>query len=334
MLPWAFQLYIAFTASFNFPREFIPKGQICPSCNSTHQSVFDNNHSAAVQAKFLRRASTQGPFPLSCNEVCSSKQIPVQSALIYRSPNTVTSPWIPMAVLLGLGGYFFSAFNIASDCSSLSLGNICTRFCTTNTAKPVSVFFPCISPSGTFTLTQNESLASQSFLATQSFEKWYHSHFREGLVAADEFLNCQIVGAMAHASSAHVSIQTAPGNSGSASPSSTSSAGKDTPVQLVQNTEGMARWLQSSHQHCFFPPGRVSLHCHFSLPTPCLFLSKLLIFFVDWLCHPVQKEEHLPCKLLADKAPSSIRTKTDTAHTSWANSEWANHKKGAQKCPY
>lgn len=102
-------------------------------------------------------------------------------------------------------GWVYFVFNIALDCSTLSLGNSCTHFCNTDTAKPVSIFFLYISPSGTFTLTRNESLASQSFLATCSFEKWHNSHFREGLVSADVLLNCQIAGAMAHASSAHTS---------------------------------------------------------------------------------------------------------------------------------
>jgi len=35
-----------------------------------------------------------------------SKQMPVQSALIYKYPNTVTCPYIPTAVCLLLGGYF------------------------------------------------------------------------------------------------------------------------------------------------------------------------------------------------------------------------------------
>lgn len=43
MLPLPFQLYMDFIASFNFPRVSVPKGQICPSCDSmdAHQNVSD-----------------------------------------------------------------------------------------------------------------------------------------------------------------------------------------------------------------------------------------------------------------------------------------------------
>lgn len=172
MLPLPFQLYIALMASFNFPRVFIPKGQICPSCDSTdkHQSVFDTiimllQFKQKFPIQFL--PSHKGPL-LSAAVKCSTKHKYLCSLLWFTAmQTTVTSPCVPMAVCLLLGGFFFG-FNIASDCFTLSLGSICTRFCTTNTAKPVSIFFLSISPSGTFTLTQNESPASQSFLIPSS----------------------------------------------------------------------------------------------------------------------------------------------------------------------
>lgn len=235
----------------------------------------------------------------------------------FTDIQTCYQPLYPHGCLFVVGWVFF-VFNIASDCSTFSLGNICTHFCTTNTAKPVSIFFLYISPSGTFTLTQNESLASQSFLATFSFEKWYNSHFREGLVSTDGFLSCQIAGVMAHASSVHTSHPASQPlatrslllpalhpvcwqrNSIAAGATRTRN-GKVTPVlppALFVSTEQGQLVLSvfTANSVSFFYPNCSS----FSLTD----------------CRPVQRETCLPCMLLTDRAPSSIKTdKRNTQHT-------------------
>ena len=121
-------------------------------------------------------AISEGLFPFSSKGMHGDKQIPAVCTDLQISRRCY-QPLCPHGCLFVVGWVYF-VFNITLDCSTLSLGNIRTHFCTTSTAKPVSIFFLYISPSGTFTLTQNESLASQSFLATCSFEKRYNSHFR------------------------------------------------------------------------------------------------------------------------------------------------------------
>lgn len=207
------------------------------------------------------------------------------------------------------------------DCSTLSLGNICTHFWTTNTAKPVSIFFLYTSPSSTFTLTQNESLASQSFLTTYSFEKWCNSHFREGLVSAEGFLNCQIAGVMAHGVTAH-SVMAHASSVHAAHPDSPwqllhvfsqlciQRAGKETPLQPAQCTQGTARWLQSSHQTG--PACAVSFHCQLCVPL----LSKLLIFFQELPLLPCTKRDTFNLYAPRLIAPSSVKTdRRKTQHT-------------------
>lgn len=165
----------------------IPKGHIHPPCNSngcTPEYVWHNNHSATTHTTFSHMISaiSEGLFPFSSKGMHGDKQIPAVCTDLQISRRCY-QPLCPHGCLFVVGWAYF-VFNITLDCSTLSLGNIRTHFCTTSTAKPVSIFFLYISPSGTFTLTQNESLASQSFLATCSFEKRYNSHFREGLMCS------------------------------------------------------------------------------------------------------------------------------------------------------
>lgn len=113
MLPLPFQLYIALIASFNLPRVFLPKGQICPSCDSRdeHQSVLDT---------IIMLLQFKQNFPI---QFLSSHKAPFLSAAVQRSTKhkylcsllwftalqtTVTSPCVPMAVCLLLGGYFLA----------------------------------------------------------------------------------------------------------------------------------------------------------------------------------------------------------------------------------
>lgn len=117
------------------------------------------------------------------------------------------------------------------------------------------------------------------FLLHPAFETQYNSHFGEGLVSADGFLGCQ----NSWCDGSRFLRTRIP----SRQPLATPVLFSPLPVQLAGkgarssrcNTRGTARWLQSSHQRCLFPPNRVGLFCRFSPPAWCPFSTQMAHLF-------------------------------------------------------
>lgn len=105
------QLYIAFIASFNFPKVFIPKGQIHPSCNShgyTPKCIWHNKHSVTIQSFLIQFLPSHKGHFLSTAMKCRAVSKYLSGLRWFTDIQTLlpalTSPWLFVCLLLG--GYF------------------------------------------------------------------------------------------------------------------------------------------------------------------------------------------------------------------------------------